>query len=54
MIRHHKTNTRLDIKKTPMDETEKSPRSKDNTKKDLYPWLDKNHPRRHKTDTRNT
>ena len=35
-------NTRLDIRKTPIDETERSPReskySKDNTKKEPYPW----------------
>ena len=47
-------NTRLDIRKTPIDETEKSPReskySKDDTKKDPYPWLDENDPRRHMTD----
>ena len=50
-------NTRLDIRKTPIDETEKSPReskySKDNTKNtkdDPYPWLDENGPRRHITD----
>ena len=39
-------NTRLDIGKTPIDETERFPRefkySKSNTKKDPYPWLDEN------------
>ena len=47
-------NIRLYIRKTPLDETEKSPReskySKDNTKKDPYPWFDENDPRRHMTD----
>ena len=47
-------NGRLDIWKTPIDEIEKSPReskySKDNTKKDPYPWLDENDPRRHITE----
>ena len=43
-------NTRLDIRKTPIDGTEKSPRFKDNTKKDLYPLLDDNNPRGHMTD----
>ena len=42
-------NTRLDIMKTPTDGTVKSPRFKDNTKKDPHPWLDDN-PRRHMTD----
>ena len=53
MTRHYKS-TRLDIRKTPIDETENSPResrySKDNTKKDPYPWLDDNDPRRDMTD----
>ena len=39
-------NTRLETRKTPLDETEKftreSKNSKDNTKKDPYPWLDEN------------
>ena len=43
-------NKRLDIRKTPIDETEKSPiefkYSKDDTRKDPYPWLDENDPRR--------
>ena len=47
-------NIRPDIRKTPIDETEKPPRqskySKDVTKKDPYPWLDENDPWRHKTD----
>ena len=43
-------NTRLDIRKTPTDGTVKSQRFKDNTKKDPYPWLDDNDPRRHMTD----
>ena len=47
-------NTGLDIRKTPIDETEKSPRqskySKDTTKEDPYSWLDENDPRRHMTD----
>ena len=42
-------NTRLDIRKTPINGTEKSPRFKDNTKKDPYPWFDDNDPRRHMT-----
>ena len=46
-------NTSLDIRKTSLDETEKSPRQskycKVNTKKDPYPWLDENDPRRHMT-----
>ena len=42
------------MRKTPIDKTEKTPEtfkkySKDNTEKDLYPWLDKNGPRRHMT-----
>ena len=45
---------RLDIRKTPIDETENSPRnskySKDHTRKNSYPWLDENDPRRHMTD----
>ena len=42
--------TRLDTKKTPIDETETSPRFKDNTKKDPYSWWDENDPRRSVTD----
>ena len=43
-------NTRLDIRKTPIGRREKSPRFKDNTKKDPYHWLDDNDPWRHMTD----
>ena len=43
-------NTRIDIRQTTTDGTERSPRFKDNTKKDPYPWLDDNDPRRHMTD----
>ena len=43
-------NRRLDIRKTSIDETEKSPRFKDNTKKVPYPRLDDNDPRRHMTE----
>ena len=49
MTRQHQSNTRLDIRKTSIDVTEKTPRSKDDTKKDSNPWLDKNDPRRHMT-----
>ena len=58
-------NMRLDIRKTPIDETEtpqdnphmlgmiqgrQSKHSKDHTKKDPYHWLDENDTRRHMTD----
>ena len=43
-------NTRHDIRKTPINVTVKTPRFKDNAKKDPYPWLDDNDPRRHMTD----
>ena len=47
-------NIRLEIRKNPIDGTEKSPReskySKDDTRKGPYPWLDENDPRRHMTD----
>ena len=47
-------NTRIDMGKTNIDETEKKPiqskYSKDDTEKDPYPWLDKNSPRRHMAD----
>ena len=43
-------NTRLDIRKTPINGTVKTSRCKDNAKKDPYPWLDDNDPRRHMTD----
>ena len=43
-------NTRLDIRKTPINETVKTPRCKDKANKDPYPWLDDNDPRRHMTD----
>ena len=33
-------NTRSDIRKTPIDGTEKSPGFMYSTKKDPYPWLD--------------
>ena len=42
-------NTRLGIRKMPIDGKEKSPRFKDNIKMDSYPWLDDNDPRRHMT-----
>ena len=42
--------TRLDIRKTPINGTRKTPLCKDKTKKDPYPWLDDNDPRRHMTD----
>ena len=43
-------NTRLDIRKTPINGTVKTPRCKDDANKDPYPWLDDNDPRRHMTD----
>ena len=43
-------NTKLDIRKTPINGTVKTSRCKDNVKKDSYPWLDDNDPRRHMTD----
>ena len=43
-------NTRLDIRKTRINGTGKTPRCKDDVKKDPYPWLDDNDPRRHMTD----
>ena len=47
-------NTRLAMRKTPIDETEKPQRqskySKDDTEKDPHPWLDDNDPRRHMAD----
>ena len=43
-------NTRLDIRRTPINGTVKSPKCKDDAKKDSYPWLDDNYPRRHMTD----
>ena len=43
-------NTRFNIRKTNIDRNEKSPRWKDNTKKDPYPSLDDNDPRGHLTD----
>ena len=43
-------NKRLDIRKTPINGTVKTPRCKDIAKKDPYPWLDNNDPRRHMTD----
>ena len=42
-------NTRLDIRKTSKNRTRKTLIFKDNTKKDPYPWLDDNDPRRHMT-----
>ena len=49
-------NTRLDIGKTPIDETERHLRqsrySSDDIKKDQYPWLDENDPSRHITDNK--
>ena len=40
--------------KTPIDETETSPRqskySNDDIQKDTYPWFDEDNPRRHMTD----
>ena len=43
-------NTRLDIRKTPTDGTVRMPWFNDNAKKNPYPWLDNNDPRRHMTD----
>ena len=43
-------NTRLAIMKTSINGTVKTPRCKDDAKRDPYPWLDDNHPRRHMTD----
>ena len=43
-------NTRIDIQKTPINGTVKTPRCKDDANKDPYPWLDENDPRRHMTD----
>ena len=43
-------NTRLDIRKTPINGTVKTPRCEDDANKDPYPWLDDNDPRRHMTD----
>ena len=43
-------NTRLDIRKTPINGTVKTPRCKDDTNEDPYPCLDDNDPRRHMTD----
>ena len=43
-------NTRLDIRKTSTNGTVKAARLKDNAKKDPYPWLVGNDPRRHMTD----
>ena len=48
MIKYHK-NTRLDIRKTTINGTVKTSTCKDNAKKDPYPWLDDNDPRRHMT-----
>ena len=42
-------NNRLDIRKTPINETVKTPRCKDDANKDPYPWLDDNDSRRHMT-----
>ena len=43
-------NTRLDIRKTSLNRTVKTPRCKDDANKDPYPWLDDNDPRRNMTD----
>ena len=43
-------NTRLDIRKTPIKGTVKTPRCKDDAKKDPYPLLGDNDPRRNMTD----
>ena len=46
-------NTRIDIRKTPMKETQRCLRqiqSKDDEDKDTYLWLDVKDPRRHMTD----
>ena len=43
-------NTRLDIRKTSLNRTVKTPRCKDDANKDPYPWLDGNDPRRNMTD----
>ena len=42
-------NTRLDIRKTPINGTMKIPRCKDDANKDPYPWLVDNDPRRNMT-----
>ena len=42
--------TRLDIRKKSINGTVKAPRCKDDAKKDPYPWLDDNDPRRNMTD----
>ena len=49
LVKYHK-NARLDIRKTLIDGTVKTSRCKDDAKKDPYPWLDDNDPRRHMTD----
>ena len=43
-------NIRLDIRKTLVHGTVKTPKCKDDAKNDPYPWLDDNDPRRHMTD----
>ena len=43
-------NTRLDIRKTPINGTVKTPRCRDDVNKDPYSWLDDSDPRRHMAD----
>ena len=43
-------NTRLDINKTSINRTVKTPRCKEDANKDPYPWLDDTDPRRNMTD----
>ena len=47
-------NIRLDIRKTPINGTVKTPRCKDDANKDPYPWLDDNDPRTNVTDKEST
>ena len=42
--------TRLDIRKTHINETAKTPRCKENANEDPYPWLDDNDPSSNMTD----
>ena len=43
-------NTKPDIRKAPINGTLEIPRCKNDAKKDPYPWLDDNDPRKHMTD----
>ena len=50
LVKKPQKNTRLDIRKTSINRTVKTPRYKDDANKDAYPWLDDNDPRRNMTD----